>query len=274
MTYKPFQRPFWANPAEWPMDRGSHIYLARAVNELGPVLCPDWTGDEGAAWIIPQPPVTDRRSVLALLSRDPSYSPDAEANEVGDYSRALMILADLNEAAQPLVNRFAAVTSALHRGIMDGQVKSFIRRPGGLEQIHEDGWFFEDWMRVFLDCQWAVHLGVVPVKYPIYLDRADFQSLIIALTPALITAPASNGQRTAVQKRLIAMMEANPYDRPGTKEEIREDLAKAGLVIGRDAFNDEWGSAIKKTGAVAWQRGGRPSAKPYGENHTDKSRDQ
>ncbi len=261
MTYQPFHRPVWAYPAQWPIDRGSHIHLARAVNELGAALYSDWAGDEGTAWIIPQPSITDRRSVLALLSRDPTYSPMAEANEIADYSRALMILTDLNAAAQPLVDRFSETTKALHLGIVDGDIRSFVRRSSGLDPIHADLWFNEEWSRVFLDCEWTVHKSVVPVKYPVYLDRADFKSFLIAKSRAAAAPPPNSGERKTMLKALMEIMRESPDCRSHTNDQLKAEIElRVGLKPSKDTFTSIKAEALEETQLWAWRKAGAPKS--------------
>lgn len=268
MKLKPFARPFWADSTAWPMDGPGMVYLARAVCELGPIISQEWVGDEGAAFVIPQPAMSDRRSVLAILSRDDDYRPDmAGENEAANYARAMDVRDRLNADAAPKAARFHDVASRLHRALLEGEVRSFFRGSGSTEEIPMTGWWDDAWEQAFTTCQWTVHGGPAPVRYPIYLDRSSFQSFLIQSRPA--TAPATAGRRTKARNILEQVMRDSPDVKSMTNDQLRERLATEGVPLSAAAFEDEKRAAIAATGATAWSAAGRPRKS---ENRPAKSR--
>lgn len=257
MTLKPFARYFWAHPEEWPVEREAHVFLGRAVNQLGAAMHHDWQGDEGAALVVGPVAGSDRRTVLALLSRDPSYEVDeAGSNEIADHAKAEAIRVALNEIAQPKVDRFNAVVTEMHRGLMDGRFKSFRRTARGLDPLHPDLWFRDDGAEAIQTCKWLTD-DHFRLGYPIFLDRRRFDAWA---SERKASAPAATvRQRGLMLGALVEIIKESPTRRTHTNEQLRDEIERrSGHRPSVDALNSIKAEAISQTGAVAWAKGGRP----------------
>lgn len=266
MNLRPFAWRFWEDRASWPIETKSHIFLARAVDALGEAIYgPSWTGDEGQALEIPQPQINDRRTVLAILSRDLDYVPDMNgADEAADYSRAMLVRETLNEDAKPRLLRFQHVCGVIGQAAVNEQVATFGRGAGGLRPIDSGEWFTDDWGPFFRQCEWQKHGGPVPVAFPIYLDRSQFEALLTAHQPtvAIQAVQSNNADKTRAIDFLRSVFEASPNERKHSNEVLRQMVNEhLGKDLALRSFKAAKVEAVRRAKTPAWSASGAPKTK-------------
>jgi hypothetical protein len=145
---------FWAVPDKWPIDSSSHVFLARAINEIGQTLFPDdWrpffdiiqdmTDPLPERLWRAQPRDHDRAFDLLRRHRpDLGLEPKRRKLTGIEWELARAIISDLNKRERPAVERFNKVKLDIISGAQAKKLVTAVRPTRGGQIAEAPSWWW------------------------------------------------------------------------------------------------------------------------------------
>jgi hypothetical protein len=269
---------FWANPSRWPVDPEGHIFLTRAVAQIGPALHSEkWTGREPATERVDAPPVVFSRGdcligefahrllVLNLPERFPRSAFTREDFYKGratftadEWSAARNIWQAQHDEAKEARERFAAVMTEIARQCAKGTLQSAVRPylGGQITALDPNWWMTERLEPRFTFCQINPRepfgSGVAGNLYCwIFLTRKSLADYLARSIPVQHTVASETKCKAWLQQEMT-----RHEQRPKRRDEYRLE-AQERFGVGPQAFRRAWSDAIVDTGRRQWSNPGR-----------------
>jgi hypothetical protein len=182
----------FAKMDRWPFEADGWWFLARAVADLGPRICAEWSGDETTAMLLD--PITspdDLRVTQLRAMYDPDYHPAQETQPL-HLGAAQAIAEQLNQEAAPRLARLREVQDRLTKAIAGGALPIYGSNGHGEPKLtdKEKWWskgaayFRNDCLRQNdHDCEWFF---VKEREYQRWLRKVGLAPLEVSAEPVAL----------------------------------------------------------------------------------------
>ena len=266
---------FWAVPEKWPLDLPSHVFLARAINEIGQTLFPDdWRPlfdviekkTEPLPEFIWRAQPHHHERAFDLIRK---HRPDLELNQQSrrltgiEWDLARSIISDLNKRESAGVERFDRVKLEIISGAQAGKLVTAVRLERGGPMMEAPSWWWssehisERFRRCQLNPNDLFGKGFAGRDFClIFVTReslAFFCQALRSAEPIKQTIALENQCQLWLEQQFLL-----PENKDTSKALfLKAATSKYGAVLGTKMFLRAWAAAVKKPGNEDRRRAGR-----------------
>jgi hypothetical protein len=271
----------------WPVDTENHVFLARALSEVGKALYgEDWTGDEPRTRKV-SPLPSDPEKARHLVQREVQrylehHHPQLAQIPVGGvppftyrfsnqgWEVASIHYSQMSRETHAACERFAGAVQKILTALTDGRLKSALRPlSGGAigEALPESHWHTERGLQRILSCSLngAQPFGSGKATHWIFITHESLSDFLRELKKK---GSGKNNEVKKLQRWLSEWMFEHPDHRPPrsdggvmSKDDIFE-IAYEKFGVARYAFDTAWSDIHKQNPQVKWDVSGRPTGTP------------
>jgi hypothetical protein len=284
---------FWQNPNSWPRDNSTHVFLARAVHQIGKAMFANgWTGEEGAIELYqtlpPVPGAAGGREYFAhdlLLRSRPDFNraplnwprrfpdgsgfgsiPPTVKFTDEEWAAAIDLVKQNHSQNMPALTRFGRVTNEIATAAENEKILTAWRAKAGgdYREIPREHWNTERYSQRFDMCQIQpfspFSLGSAGDLYAwIFVARGSLENYIHALNPPtaearLPTTVKTEGNCRQWLETALLSEETAKWPKAKFKKEAEEKFG-----VGTRPFDRAWEQAIENTKSYDRRKAG---AKP------------
>jgi hypothetical protein len=198
---------FWDHPENWPHDRPSHVFLARAVDQVGRTMFGDhWNTLEITD---PEPDLPDDDAIEAIW--------DQHEVESDRYDEAYEKAEGAREERRTKIYRMIAEQSELD------YLKTFsLQQNGRMSQIKSYYWNADDFQDLFRKCK----ISISGERRWIFVERASLEGFLITqphIGPTTNASPHYYSPYLRVMMSVSKKMKVTPERQP-KKSEIEAEI--------------------------------------------------